>query len=109
MGQKIDEKTGFKADLKYLGERFFQYKQDMNAMKQMLERHFNNLLNDVENEFPSVQVEESKNNEDENDRLEFINSSTWACFYCSTKNTKSVPYCIECRSPSPLENNETHH
>jgi hypothetical protein len=49
MGKKVDQNK-----LKHLGERFFKYKQDMNTMKQTLERHFSAIINDIEEDFPSV-------------------------------------------------------
>ena len=97
MGQKVDQNK-----LKHLGERFFKYKQDMNTMKQTLERHFSAIINDIEEDFPSVQVEDCKE-EEEYDDFAFINTTNWTCFICRSKNTNDSPFCTECGSPSPIK------
>ena len=75
----------------------------MNSLKETLERHFSTVLSEFEEDLPSVQVEDSKNDDDEEEET-YRNSTNWTCIYCRSKNAISNPLCTECGSPSPKLN-----
>lgn len=44
----------------HLGERFFKYKQEVNLMRETVERQFSTVINQIEADFPDVKDEEVK-------------------------------------------------
>ena len=49
----------------HLGEKFFKYKQEVNTMRDTVERHFSKVINEIEAGLPSVSFEEVKVEDDE--------------------------------------------
>lgn len=69
----------------HLGERFFKYKQDVNTMRDTVERHFSKIINEIEAGLPSVSYEEVKKEDDE-DQDFFTKGKTWTCINCTMIN-----------------------
>ena len=42
----------------HLGERFFKYKMEVNSMRDIVERHFSKVINEIEAGLPSIRDEE---------------------------------------------------
>jgi len=66
----------------HLGEKFFRYKQEVNNMRDTVERHFSKTINQIEAGLPEVADEESK----AGDVLSLDDVETWTCPTCTTIN-----------------------
>ncbi len=95
MGETYDEEMmmngGVKPKINHLGERFFKYKQEVNSLKETLERHFGTVISEIEAGLPCVEVEESKEDDDEDDT--FSKATTWTCIICTTANPMTSERC----------------
>lgn len=104
MGETYDEEMimngGAKPKKNHLGERFFKYKQEVNSMKDTLERHFGTVISEIEAGLPSVEVEESKGDDDDEDDT-FTKATTWTCIICTTQNAMALDKCQICRTAAP--------
>jgi hypothetical protein len=64
-----------------LGEQFFKYKQDVNSLKDTVEKHFSKVISQIEAGLPDVI------DNDENDHDIFIPTlANWLCPTCTTEN-----------------------
>jgi hypothetical protein len=68
-----------------LGEKFFKFKQDVNTLKDTVERHFSKVINEIEAGLPSVSFEEVKEDDDEDTDF-FIKAKNWTCVNCTMVN-----------------------
>ena len=104
MGESFDEEMMMKGQDKpkknHFGERFFKYKQEVNSLKDTLERHFGTVISEIEAGLPSVEVEESKNEEDDEEDS-FNKATTWTCIICTTANPMANLKCQICRTAAP--------
>ncbi len=104
MGETYDEELlkngGVQSSKNHLGERFFKYKQDVNSLKETLERHFSTVIGEIEAGLPSVQVEESKDCDDDEEDT-FNKAKTWTCIMCTTPNPIGNTRCQICRTAAP--------
>jgi hypothetical protein len=105
MGETYDEEMQTigvpKPKKTHLGERFFKYKQQVNSLKETLERHFGTVISEIEAGLPSVQVEESKEGDDDEED-NFSKATTWTCIICTTQNPMANPRCSICRTAAPV-------
>ncbi len=103
MGETYDEEMmmneGVKPKKNRLGERFFKYKQEVNSLKETLERHFGMVISEIEAGLPSVEVEETTEDDEEDDT--FSKATTWTCITCTTANPITNERCQTCRAAAP--------
>lgn len=71
-----------------MGDRFFKYKQDVNTLRDAVERHFSKVINQIEAGLPEVHDEESSDNQEEIDR--FNSATTWTCPTCTNINEMRI-------------------
>jgi len=69
----------------HLGEKFFKYKQDVNTLRDTVERHFSKVINEIEAGLPIVCVEEVKEEDDEESDF-FTKAKNWTCINCTMVN-----------------------
>ena len=60
-----------------LGESFFKYKQNVNTLREAVERHFAKVIQDIENGLPEVKDEETKE-----DEYSMLLKEDWTCPTC---------------------------
>ena len=72
----------------HIGEKFFKYKQDVNTLRDAVERHFSKVINQIEAGLPEV-VNDDKNMED----IDMIEAATWTCPTCTNTNSRELPQC----------------
>jgi hypothetical protein len=70
-------------------------------MKEILERHFSKVIGEIEAGLPSVQVEESKDCDDDDEEDTFNKAKTWTCIMCTTPNPIGNTRCQICRTAAP--------
>ena len=80
----------------HLGDRFYQYKQVVNSLKDAVERHFGHIINQIEAGMPGI-VEEEEEKEDDI----FEGALNWTCLTCTTINTMATLKCQICRNNRP--------
>lgn len=82
----------------HLGERFFKYKQDVNGLRESVERFFSKIINQIEAGLPEVPDEESKENGDDFG----FDGNNWTCPTCTNVNANTVEQCGICRTKKPV-------
>jgi hypothetical protein len=84
-----------------LGERFYKYKIQVKSLSIILETHFHAVISEIEAGLPCVQVEDSKDgDDDEDDHLS--KATTWICIICTTSNPMANSRCQICRTAAPV-------
>ena len=68
----------------HLGERFFKYKQDVNTLRDAVERHFSKVINQIEAGLPDVEDEENMGD------IDIVEGDTWTCPTCTNTNAKNI-------------------
>ena len=101
MGETYDEEHGGGGGRNHFGEKFFRYKQNINGLKDALEKHFTKVINEIEAGLPSVQVEETKEGEDEEDDV--FKATSWTCITCTSLNNMNTERCNICRTKRPTD------
>jgi hypothetical protein len=69
----------------HIGEKFFRYKQDVNTLRDAVERHFSKVINQIEAGLPEVANEE-KNDED----VDMMEATSWTCPTCTNTNAREA-------------------
>lgn len=82
----------------HLGDRFFKYKQDVNSLRDAVERHFSKVINQIEAGLPDVTDEEEKT---EDDVDKYNAATTWTCPTCTNINQMNVEVCAICKTKKP--------
>ena len=70
-----------------IGQNFIRYKENVTTLREVVERHFNTVMQEILNGLPSI----ANNYEDDNDYT-FDGSnvgSNWTCRICQVKNVIS--------------------
>ena len=79
----------------HLGDRFFKYKQDVNTLRDTVERHFSKVINEIEAGLPIVCVEEVEEEDDEDEDF-FTKAKNWTCINCTRVNEMRNISCHTC-------------
>lgn len=69
----------------HLGDRFYNYKKEVNLLKEAVERHFSKVMLQIEAGLPDVIEHE----QDKDDLIMAGSDDTWTCSTCMTVNTKT--------------------
>ena len=102
MNGDIYEEENKQSVKKPFGQRFSEYKEQVNFLRQDVESHFGKVVNEIYAGHSSFEVGESINNDEEEEI--FIKSTTWTCILCTSINDLADPRCKTCKTAAPNSN-----
>lgn len=77
-----------------LAKRFTRFKESMNTLREVVERHFNTCMREIMNGLPSIVV---TSNDDIDYRFDGSKiGGKWTCRTCQVKNEMKVLKCVGC-------------
>lgn len=77
-----------------LADKFFKFKQEVNSLKDTVEKHFSKILGDLEAGMPDVPAG------DEDEDID-LGGTNWTCPTCTNENPQKMDKCGICRSLKP--------
>lgn len=83
-------------DYLHLGERFYKYKSDINSLRTVLERHFSEIITNLEEGLPYIEEQENFNELDT-----FSGANQWTCPTCTIINPMTSAQCGTCKTKRP--------